>query len=173
VEEQIKVARGEELSWQQEDIGINGHAIELRVYAEDPYNNFLPSIGKLKTYQAPEGKHIRVDDGFREGMDIPIYYDPMISKLVVHHESREKAIHAMIEAIQNYTIDGVETTLGFGRFVMQHPEFIKGTYDTQFVDQYFTESDRKRFYEEEEEVAAIIALRLLREQRNRVKKVLH
>jgi propionyl-CoA carboxylase alpha chain len=106
-------------------------------------------------------------------MDIPIYYDPMISKLVVHHESREKAIHAMIEAIQNYTIDGVETTLGFGRFVMQHPEFIKGTYDTQFVDQYFTESDRKRFYEEEEEVAAIIALRLLREQRNRVKKVLH
>lgn len=173
VEEQIKVARGEKLSWKQEDIGIHGHAIELRVYAEDPYNNFLPSIGQLKTYRAPVGDHIRVDDGFREGMHIPIYYDPMISKLVVHHDNREKAIQAMIEAIQNYNIDGVETTLNFGRFVMQHPEFINGTYDTQFVDQHFTEKDMKRFYEEEEEVAAIIALRLLREKRNRVKKVMH
>ncbi|MDD1475186.1 acetyl-CoA carboxylase biotin carboxylase subunit, partial [Dolichospermum sp. ST_sed4] len=88
VEQQIRIARGEKLAITQEDIKPNGHAIELRVYAEDPLNNFLPSIGTLTKYQIPVGEGIRVDDGYEEGMTIPIYYDPMIAKLVVHGKTR-------------------------------------------------------------------------------------
>jgi propionyl-CoA carboxylase alpha chain len=137
VKEQIKIARGEKLSFKQEDLKINGHALELRVYAEDPQNNFLPDIGRLEVYQKPEGLGIRVDDGFREGMDIPIYYDPMIAKLVVHGTDRTDAIEKMKRAIQDYKIRGVKTTLDFGLFVLNHPNFISGDFDTGFVDKYF------------------------------------
>ncbi|HEY0896281.1 MAG TPA: acetyl-CoA carboxylase biotin carboxylase subunit, partial [Sphingobacteriaceae bacterium] len=92
VKEQIRIARGEKLSFRQEDLRISGHAIELRVYAEDPKNNFLPDIGTLETYKLPQGPGIRVDDGFEQGMEIPIYYDPMIAKLVVYAENRQEAI---------------------------------------------------------------------------------
>lgn len=141
VKEQIKIARGEKLSFQQEDLKINGHAIELRVYAEDPQNNFLPDIGKLEVYQKPEGLGIRVDDGFREGMDIPIYYDPMIAKLVVHGTDRMDAINKMKRAIRDYKIRGIKTTLDFGLFVMNHSAFIDGNFDTGFVDKYYKPSD--------------------------------
>ena len=107
VKEQVKVARGEKLAFTQEDLKINGHSIELRVYAEDPENNFLPDIGTLERYKKPEGPGVRVDDGFEEGMPIPIYYDPMISKLIVHAETRELAIGRMIRAIEEYQILGV------------------------------------------------------------------
>lgn len=137
VKEQIKIARGEKLSFSQSDLKINGHAIELRVYAEDPQNNFLPDIGTLEVYQKPEGLGIRVDDGFREGMDIPIYYDPMIAKLVVHGTDRLDAINKMKRAIRDFKIKGVKTTLDFGLFVMDHPSFISGNFDTGFVDKYF------------------------------------
>ena len=90
----------------QSDLKITGHAIELRVYAEDPENNFLPDIGKLKTYVVPKGAGIRVDDGLREGMEIPIYYDPMIAKLVVYSENRPKTIERMKMAIEQYIIHG-------------------------------------------------------------------
>ena len=137
VKEQIKIARGEKLSFKQEDLKINGHALELRVYAEDPQNNFLPDIGRLEVYQKPEGLGIRVDDGFREGMDIPIYYDPMIAKLVVHGTDRMAAINKMKRAIADYKIRGVKTTLDFGLFVLNHPNFVTGDFDTGFVDKYF------------------------------------
>jgi propionyl-CoA carboxylase alpha chain len=137
VKEQIKIARGEKLSFTQEDLKINGHALELRVYAEDPQNNFLPDIGRLEVYQKPEGLGIRVDDGFREGMDIPIYYDPMIAKLVVHGTDRTDAIEKMKRAIHDFKIVGVKTTLDFGLFVLNHPNFINGDFDTGFVDKYF------------------------------------
>jgi len=140
VKEQIKIARGEKLSFSQADLKINGHAIELRVYAEDPQNNFLPDIGKLEVYQKPEGLGIRVDDGFREGMDIPIYYDPMIAKLVVHGIDRTDAINKMKRAIRDYKIRGVKTTLDFGLFVLNHPNFIDGNFDTGFVDKYYNAS---------------------------------
>lgn len=140
VKEQIRIARGEKLSFTQEDLKINGHAIELRVYAEDPQNNFLPDIGKLEVYQKPEGLGIRVDDGFREGMDIPIYYDPMIAKLVVHGATRVDAIDKMKRAIRDYKIRGVKTTLDFGLFVMNHPNFIDGNFDTGFVDKFYLPS---------------------------------
>jgi propionyl-CoA carboxylase alpha chain len=141
VKEQIKIARGEKLSFKQEDLKINGHALELRVYAEDPQNNFLPDIGKLEVYQKPEGLGIRVDDGFREGMDIPIYYDPMIAKLVVHGTDRTDAIEKMKRAIHDFKIVGVKTTLDFGLFVLNHLNFISGDFNTGFVDKYYQASD--------------------------------
>jgi len=162
VEEQIRVARGENLRWRQEDISINGHSIELRVYAEDPYNNFLPSIGRLVKYSPSNLKGVRVDDGMAEGLEVPIHYDPMISKLIVHEKTRNKAIARMELAIEDYQIEGVETTLPFGLFVMQHPEFISGQYDTQFVDQYFTPEAMKEFTLDDEKVAALMSLYLTR-----------
>jgi acetyl-CoA carboxylase, biotin carboxylase subunit len=137
VKEQIRIAQGEPLLFRQQDLQITGHAVELRVYAEDPRNNFLPDIGKLVTYKRPQGPGVRVDDGFEQGMDIPIYYDPMIAKLVTYGPTREEAIDRMIRAIQEYQITGIENTLAFGKFVMQHPAFRSGNFDTHFIDQYF------------------------------------
>ncbi len=135
---QIRVAEGEKIPFKQEDLKINGHAVEVRVYAEDPANNFLPDIGTLKTYRRPQGHGIRVDDGFEEGMSIPFYYDPMIAKMICHADTREAAIEKTIRAIDEYQITGVQTTLGFCRFVMEHPAFRSGNFDTKFVEQYFT-----------------------------------
>ncbi|MBO6881755.1 acetyl-CoA carboxylase biotin carboxylase subunit [Winogradskyella sp.] len=159
VELQIKVARGEKLDINQEDLQINGHALELRVYAEDPMNDFLPSVGNLEVYQLPEGKNIRVDNGFEEGMDIPIYYDPMLSKLITYGETREEAIELMIKAIDNYHIKGVETTLAFGRFVCEHEAFRSGNFDTHFVKKYYSPSLLEEQHKKEAEIAAKIALK--------------
>lgn len=137
VEQQIKVARGEKLSFSQEEIIANGHAIELRVYAEDPKNNFLPSIGTLIHYELPEGENIRVDNGFREGDEIPIYYDPMIAKLVTWGETRTASIQLMQKAINQYKIGGIQSTLEFGHFVLKHPAFLDGSYDTHFVPTFW------------------------------------
>lgn len=138
VKEQIKVAMGEKLSFAQEDLSITGHAIELRVCAEDPANNFLPDIGKLERYQLPEGVGIRVDNSFEEGMEIPIYYDPMISKLVAYGKDRTEAIGRMLRAIEDYHISGIETTLPFGTFALQQPAFVNGDFDTHFINKYYT-----------------------------------
>lgn len=160
VELQIQVARGEKLPIKQEDLSIHGHAIELRVYAEDPLNDFLPSVGKLEVYQLPKGKNIRVDNGFEEGMDIPIYYDPMISKLITYGKSREEAIFEMIKAINNYKIKGVETTLPFGKFVFEHEAFTSGNFDTHFVKNYYQPEKIIKSNEIESEIAAKVALYL-------------
>ncbi len=138
VKEQIRIAEGHPLPFRQEDLKIHGHAMELRVYAEDPTNNFLPDIGRLETYVRPQGPGVRVDDGLEEGMDIPIYYDPMIAKLVTWGETRTEAIDRMIRAIDEYRITGLRTTLPFGKFVMQHPAFRSGDFDTHFISKYFT-----------------------------------
>ena len=166
---QIMIAQGESLPFAQQDLRINGHAIEVRVYAEDPANNFLPDIGNLKSYVRPNGPGIRVDDGFEQGMDIPFYYDPMIAKLVCHAGDRESAIARTIRAIDEYNVTGVQTTLGFCRFVMTHPAFGSGQFDTRFVEQYFTPTvlQRSTDAEQEELAAAVAALRLLeRETKN-------
>lgn len=158
VKEQIRVAEGHPLSFSQESLEINGHSIEVRVYAEDPTNNFLPDIGDLHIYRRPQGHGIRVDDGFEEGMTVPIYYDPMISKLIVHADSREAAMDKMIRAIDEYQIVGVETTLAFCRYVMGHEAFRSGDFDTNFVKKYFTpEVLDQELTEEEKEVVAIVA----------------
>lgn len=137
VEWQIRVARGERLPKLQDELQIQGHAIEVRVYAEDAMNGFTPDIGNLKRYRIPQGKNIRVDDAFQEGMDIPIFYDPMIAKLVVWGETREIAIDKTIEAIDNYQISGLKTTLDFGKYVLKHEAFRSGDFDTNFIKQYF------------------------------------
>jgi propionyl-CoA carboxylase alpha chain len=158
VELQIKVARGEELPMQQEDLKIDGHAVELRVYAEDPLNDFLPSVGNLETYQLPVGEGIRVDNGFTEGMDIPIYYDPMLSKLITYGKTREEAIELMLDAIENYKVKGVQTTLPFGSFVFAHEAFRSGNFDTHFVKKYYSPEKIKEQTANGAEVAAMIAL---------------
>jgi acetyl-CoA carboxylase biotin carboxylase subunit len=157
VKEQIKIARGEPLAYTQEELKINGHAIELRVYAEDPDNNFLPDIGVLETYSTPKGNGVRVDDGFEQGMEIPIYYDPMIAKLIVFGSNRAEAIERMIRAIDEYDITGIKTTLDFGKFVMQHEAFRNGDFDTHFVSKYFTSESLVRENEDEAFVAALVA----------------
>lgn len=157
VKEQVKIARGEKLSFSQEDLSINGHSIEVRVYAEDPSNNFLPDIGQLETYRIPMGPGVRVDDGFEEGMTIPIYYDPMIAKLVVHGATREEAIARMRRAIEDYEITGVTTTLSFCLFVMNHEAFISGNFDTHFVQTHFSPELLVHNDAEELEVAALMA----------------
>ncbi|MCH2230794.1 MAG: acetyl-CoA carboxylase biotin carboxylase subunit [Crocinitomicaceae bacterium] len=137
VEWQIRVARGEKLPKGQDELTINGHAIEVRVYAEDTINGFTPDIGNLKRYRIPSGRSVRVDDAFLEGMDIPIYYDPMIAKLVVWGKTREKAIKRTIQAIDEYQISGLKTTLDFGKFVLGHDAFTSGNFDTNFVRHHF------------------------------------
>ncbi|HLP96759.1 MAG TPA: acetyl-CoA carboxylase biotin carboxylase subunit [Saprospiraceae bacterium] len=168
VEWQIRVARGEKLGFKQEDLRINGHALELRVYAEDPLNNFLPSVGKLEKYRIPEGPGIRVDGGFEEGMDVPIYYDPMLAKLVVHGATRAEAIQKMKEAIAQYEVEGVATTLPFGRFVLDHPTFVSGDFDTHFVQHYYTPDILINSQKEGAEIAALLGLRLHLEHKKKL-----
>ena len=165
VKQQILVARGEKLSFKQQDLKISGHAIEVRVYAEDPRNNFLPDIGNLQTYRKPEGMGIRVDDGFEEGMDIPIYYDPMISKLIVHASTRDEAIARMTRAIDDYKISGIECTLPFCRFAINHEAFVSGNFDTHFVKDHFKPEYLDTDSKDEEEIAAILAAMLVRESK--------
>jgi propionyl-CoA carboxylase alpha chain len=173
VEQQIRIARGEKLGLTQDDIKPNGHAIELRVYAEDPLNNFLPSIGTLTKYQKPVGEGIRVDDGYEEGMTIPIYYDPMIAKLVVHGKTRTEAIQKMLQAIKDYKIEGVATTLPFGTFVFEHDAFFSGHFDTHFVKNYYTPEKIKDKQKANAEIAALIALKLWQEQKKKLGPVEH
>ena len=137
VKEQILVAEGHHLSFKQEDLKIMGHALELRVCAEDPMNNFLPDIGTLTTYRVPQGPGIRVDDCLEEGMAIPIYYDNMIAKLIVWADTRDNAIEKMKRAISEYKISGVSNTLQFGYWVMHNEHFVAGNIDTKFIDNYF------------------------------------
>lgn len=164
VKEQIRIARGEKLAYTQDDLKINGHAVELRVYAEDPENNFLPDIGVLQTYRTPKGNGVRVDDGFEQGMEIPVYYDPMIAKLITFGKDRHEAIERMIRAIDEYDITGIKTTLNFGKFVMQHEAFRTGKFDTHFVSKYFNAGQSATETEEEALLAAIASVVLLKKQ---------
>lgn len=160
VEHQIKIARGKVLSFKQNDLKISGHAVELRVYAEDSLNNFAPNVGTLNTYEIPKGENIRLDDGFVAGMEIPIYYDPMLSKLICYADSRIEAIELMIKAIANYKIEGVLTTLDFGKFVCEHEAFRSGNFDTHFVADYYSIEKLQATMDEEAKIAALLALRI-------------
>lgn len=153
VEWQIRVARGERLPKLQDELAINGHAVEIRVYAEDSLNGFTPDIGTLNRYRIPTGKSVRVDDAFEEGMEIPIYYDPMIAKLVVWGKTRTEAIDRAIKAIDDYQISGVKTTLDFGKFVLKHEAFRSGKFDTNFVKEHFSSPELIKNAMEEESVA--------------------
>lgn len=157
VKEQINVARGNKLSFTQDDLKITGHAIELRVCAEDPFNNFLPDTGKLEMYQPPKGPGVRVDDGYEEGMDIPIFYDPMIAKLIAYAGTRDEAIDRLCRAIDEYYIKGIQTTLSFGKWAVQTEPFRTGNFDTKFIEKYFKPEYLLSEDSEAEEVAALLA----------------
>lgn len=158
VEQQINIANGQELPFKQEDLKMQGHAFELRVYAEDSLNDFMPSVGMLETYIPPTGKNIRVDDGFSQGMQVPIFYDPMISKLITYGKTRNEALELMLHAISKYEITGVDTTLVFGKFVFEHEDFRSGNFDTNFVKKYWSPEKLNSLNEEEAKIAALFAL---------------
>lgn len=170
VKEQIKIARGEKLSFNQADLKINGHAIEVRVYAEDSNNNFMPDNGTIQTYRLPKGPGVRVDDGFEEGMKIPIYYDSMIAKLITHGKDRKEAIDRMIRAIEEYKITGVETTLDFCKFVLKHQAFTSGNFDTGFVRKYFNNQTLTEYNDDEAEIAGLITMLLQEEETSKNSK---
>jgi acetyl-CoA carboxylase biotin carboxylase subunit len=171
VEQQVKIARGETLSFTQDNLVINGHAFELRVNAEDPLNDFLPSTGTLITYELPQGDGIRVDDGYVQGMDIPVYYDPMIAKLIVHGRNRTEAVEKMKGAIRDYRIEGVATTLPFGTFVFEHEAFLSGRFDTHFVQQYYSAEKLVAQGKQRAGLAALVALKYWLQQQKEVKAV--
>lgn len=161
---QIDVAEGQKLPFKQDEIKKNGHAIECRIYAEDPVNNFLPSTGTLQRHRIPAGPGIRVDAGIEEGQDISIHYDPMISKLCSLAKDRESAIERMLRALDEYEISGVRTTIPFCSFTLRHNKFREGKYDTHFVPNCFTPEKISDFTDKK--LAAIVSsvLRLRNQQ---------
>ena len=160
VEQQIKVAQGETLHFLQKDIKIKGHALELRIYAEDPLDNFMPSVGVLNRYRLPKGEGIRIDNGFEEGMEVPIYYDPMLAKLITYGKNREEAIQIMLNAIDAYEVQGVITTLPFGKFVFEHDAFRSGNFNTHFVKNYYSSEKLHSIMEDDARLAALVALKM-------------
>lgn len=165
VKEQINVARGEKLSFTQDDLEIRGHAIELRVCAEDPLNNFLPDTGRLEVYQPPKGPGVRVDDGYEEGMDIPIFYDPMISKLIAYADTRDAAIERLCRAIDEYYVKGIKTTLQFGKWAVRSEPFRTGNFDTKFIDKHYKPEYLLQSGESHDEIAALLAAHVWNESR--------
>jgi propionyl-CoA carboxylase alpha chain len=166
---QISVAEGEKLPFTQENLSIKGHAVELRICAEDPFNQFLPCTGVLKTYCPPVMENVRLDDAFIAGMEVSIFYDPLIGKLIAFGDNRNAAIRNLLEAIKRFDISGIETTLPFGKFVCEHPNFISGEFDTHFIEKYFTPEQINETYTEDALLASKIALSLFLQDKEKVK----
>ncbi len=137
VKEQLRIAAGEPLGYSQEDIRFNGHAVECRIYAEDPANNFLPSTGVIQCMTQPSGPGVRDDNGYYSGAEVSIYYDPLISKLVTWGRDRNEAIARMKRALREYLVHGVDTSIPFCEIVMNHPDFVSGEFDTHFIENKF------------------------------------
>lgn len=156
VAEQIRIARGRQLSYTQEQIKFNGHAIECRVNAEDPFNNFIPSTGRIAHSLIPTGPGVRVDTGVYPGFEITPYYDPMIAKLIVWGETRAQAILRMRRALEEYRIVGVRTNIPFHQTLMDSHRFMGGQFDTRFVEERFS-MDSANEEDPHAEVAAILA----------------
>jgi acetyl-CoA carboxylase, biotin carboxylase subunit len=157
VKEQIKIAYGQVLSYKQEDIKLNGHALECRIYAEDSFNGFLPDTGKISYYRQPAGYGVRVDSGVETGSEVTIHFDPMLAKLITFGRDRIEAINRMEMALRNYKIKGVRTIIPFLLAVMQHPEFRYGYFDTGFIEHSFDFESLDRMKNEHEEIVAAIA----------------
>lgn len=141
VKEQIRIAGGEELRWKQETIHRRGHALECRIYAEDPENNFFPSPGRIERLRVPMGPGVRDDSGVFEGWTVPVEYDPLLSKLVTWGTDREEALSRMRRALGEYEVAGIKTNLPFFRRMMNHPNFIHGDFDTGFIDRLLKDAD--------------------------------
>ncbi|HSO12478.1 MAG TPA: acetyl-CoA carboxylase biotin carboxylase subunit [Anaerolineales bacterium] len=157
VKEQIRIARGRALSYKQEDVRFNGHAIECRINAEDPYNGFMPSTGRITHSLLPTGPGVRVDTGVYPGFEITPFYDPMIAKLIVWGETRAQAILRMRRALEEYRIVGVRTNIPFHQTMMDSHRFMGGQYDTRFVEERFSMEDAEEHRKSYTEIAAIFA----------------
>ncbi len=157
VHEQIRIAMGGKLSFTQEEVTFRGHAIECRIYAEDPVNNFLPSTGTITHLKPSQGFGIREDRGVEVGGAISVYYDPIISKLVAHGETRNEAIAKMKRALREYEIMGVRVNIPFNLFVLNHPKFVEGDFDTHFVNNYYRPELLDGLNPSEQTVAAVVA----------------
>ncbi|MEA2030081.1 MAG: acetyl-CoA carboxylase biotin carboxylase subunit [candidate division Zixibacteria bacterium] len=155
VKEQIAVAEGHELHLAQKDISQNGHAIECRIYAENPEEGFMPSTGTLKNYRIPSGPGVRVDSGVVIFNEIPIYYDPMIAKMIVWGQNREEAIARTKRALEEYRVSGVKTTIGFHRVVMDNPKFVSGNISTNFLPEEYPDNNFTPLNDNLREKAAI------------------
>jgi acetyl-CoA carboxylase, biotin carboxylase subunit len=161
VKEQISIAAGNKLSFKQDKLKINGHALECRIYAEDPLNNFLPSTGPILHYIPPSGPGVRVDSGFDNGSQITVHYDPLISKLVCWADNRHSAIDRMLRALSEYVIGGLITNISFLKIIVGHPSFRKGKFDINFLNDEFmsriNKLENSKDIEEIEKVSAIFA----------------
>ncbi len=155
---QIQIAAGASLPFQQQEIKLQGHAIECRIYAEDPFNNFLPSIGKIAYMQEPSGPGVRVDSGLITGSEVTMYYDPIIAKLIVWGRTREEAIQRMKRALAEYQIVGVQTSIPFCSMVMNNKKFVAGEFDTHFVEQEFSGKMPRMVEGQDKKDADIVAL---------------
>ncbi|HYN83766.1 MAG TPA: carbamoyl phosphate synthase, partial [Pyrinomonadaceae bacterium] len=144
VREQITVAAGAPLSFRQEDVVMRGHAVECRVYAEDPEQNFMPSPGRITHLRVPSGPSVRDDGGVYSGAEVSIHYDPMISKLAAWGRTRAEAIDRIRRALDEYEVAGIKTTLPFFREVVRDAEFIEGRLDTGFIERFFARRDAAR-----------------------------
>jgi acetyl-CoA carboxylase biotin carboxylase subunit len=160
VQQQLRIAMGERLSFTQDEVQFRGHAIEARIYAEDAANNFLPSTGTIRHLKPSQGFGIREDRGVEQGGEISVYYDPMISKLVAHGQTREEAIGKLKRALREYEILGVTVNIPFNLFVLNHPKFVDGDFDTHFVENYFN-AELLESTRHEEEAAAALATAML------------
>jgi acetyl-CoA carboxylase biotin carboxylase subunit len=168
VQEQLRIARGRRLRWRQEDVVINGWAIECRINAEDPYNNYLPSTGVITSAQLPTGPGVRVDTGVYEGNEISPYYDSMISKLICYGETRGEAVLRMRRALEEYRIMGVKTNIPFHQHMMESHRFLSGQFDTKFVEDRFSMDDREAAHALE---AAVLATLATHEQSQRAAQI--
>jgi acetyl-CoA carboxylase, biotin carboxylase subunit len=141
VKEQLRVAAGEKLSLKQSDLAPSGHAIECRIYAEDPARKFAPSPGLIRYINLPQGPGVRNENGVYAGYTVPVFYDPMLSKLVCHGSTRDEAIARMKRALTEYRVEGIETTIPFFTFIMNHPDFAAAKFDTSFIDRILPQVD--------------------------------
>jgi acetyl-CoA carboxylase biotin carboxylase subunit len=141
VKEQLRVAQGETLSFTQSDLRPQGHAIECRIYAEDPARKFAPSPGLIRYINLPQGPGVRNDNGVYAGYTVPVFYDPMLSKLIAHANTREQAIARMRRALREYRVEGIMTTIPFFTFIMDHPDFQSANFDTGFIDRMLPKID--------------------------------
>ncbi len=167
VKEQIRVAAGEKLSIRQEDVRQRGHAIECRIYAEDPDRNFFPCPGVITSLRTPGGIGVRDDTGVFEGFEIPIYYDPIISKLIVWGKDRTEAIARMKRALSEYVVTGVKTTVPFHIRVMNNRHFVSGNFDTNFIDKIFFKEEQERALPHGDVALVTAAIHLFVEERRR------
>jgi len=171
VKEQIRIARGRALSYKQEDVKINGHSIDCRINAEDPYNDFMPSTGRITHSLVPTGPGVRVDTGVYPGFEITSFYDPLIAKLIVWGETRAQAILRMRRALEEYRIVGVQTNIPFHQTMMDSHRFMGGQYDTRFVEERFSMEDAEESRATHPEIAALLATLVVHRETKRSAQV--